>query len=302
LGGYYLNMLYNGHHAVTGAPVIDLAIAGNGAFNLPTVDQPYRIRSRNWSLFAQGDVTLTDQLTLTVGGRYSVDHKSIDYASVLIDPAINPNPVTLFTDQTLAAALPGVNRDEYKDWAARVSLNYQATPDTLLFAAWNRGIKGGNWSLSSNITPADFKHRPETLNSLEAGFKISLLGRTLRLNGTLFHYMYDDYQAFSLGGGVPHIYNSDATSTGAELEAFWSPSSRFDAVLGSTWQTSKVDSIPATGVQIGPEFFPGAPNTQYCSNQGGFFLCDFPQKTIENAKLPNACRATIRMREQRQSR
>ncbi|MEO6215934.1 MAG: hypothetical protein ABIO86_07880 [Sphingomonas sp.] len=51
-------MFYDGHHAVTGAPVIDLAIAANGAFNSPTVDQPYLIRSRNWSLFAQGNITL----------------------------------------------------------------------------------------------------------------------------------------------------------------------------------------------------------------------------------------------------
>lgn len=289
-GGYYLNMLYDGHHAVTGAPVIDLAIAANGAFNSPTVDQPYRIRSRNWSLFAQGDVTLTDQLTLTVGGRYSADHKSIDYSAILTDPVINPDPVTLFTDKSLALILPGVNREIYKDWAARVSLNYQMTPDTLLFAGWNRGIKGGNWSLSSNINPADFRHRPETLNSLEAGFKTSLIGKTLRLNGTLFHYMYSDYQAFSLAGGVPHIYNSDANSTGAELETFWSPSRHFDAVLGATWQVSRVKSVPATGVQIGPEFFPGAPDTQYCTNQGGYFLCDFPQQTIDDAKFPNAPR------------
>lgn len=293
VGGYYLNMLYDGHHGVTGAPVIDLALAANGAFDTPMVDQPFRTRSRNWSLFAQGDVTLTDQLTLTVGGRYSVDHKHIDYAAVLTDPAINPDPVTLFTNETLALVIPGVDRDVYKDWAARVSLNYQATPDTLLFAAWNRGIKGGNWSLSSNISPADFKHRPETLNSLEAGFKTSLMGRTLRLNGTIFHYMYDDYQAFSLAGGVPHIYNSDATSTGAELEAFWSPSPRFDAVFGATWQVSKVKSVPATGVQFGPEFFPGAPDSQYCTNLGGFFRCDFPQKTIDNAELPNAPRFSL---------
>lgn len=290
VGGYYLNMLYDGHHQVTGAPVIDLAIAANGAFDSPSVDQPYRTRSKNWSLFAQGDVTLTDQLTLTLGGRYSVDHKRIDYAAILIDPAINPDPVTLFTDDSLSQIIPGVNREVYRDWAARVSLNYQASPDTLLFAAWNRGIKGGNWSLSSNIDPVDFKHRPETLNSLEAGFKTAFMGRAVRLNGTLFHYMYDDYQAFSLAGGVPHIYNSDATSTGAELESFWSLSPRFDAVLGATWQVSKVKSVPATGTQIGPEFFPGAPDSQYCTNQGGFFLCDFPQKTIDNAKLPNAPR------------
>ena len=291
-GAYYLDMKYDGHHAVTGAPIVDLAIAGNGGFSVPTVDQLYKIKSKNWSVFAQGDVQLTDKLSLTLGGRYSKDNKSIDYVNVLSDPtfAPQPDPVVLFTDKDLAAVVPGVNREHYGDWAARVSLNYQATPDTLLFASWNRGIKGGNWSLSSNIDPRDFQHRPETLNSFEAGFKSTLLGRSLRLNGTVFHYIYDDYQAFSLAGGVPHVFNSNATSTGAELEAFWSPSKNFDSVFGATWQTSKVDSIPATLQQTAPEVFPGAPDSQYCQNNGGVFTCTFPQTTIKNAKFPNAPR------------
>ncbi|MBU0554981.1 MAG: TonB-dependent receptor [Alphaproteobacteria bacterium] len=290
VGGYYLDMKYDGLHGVTGAPVIDLAIGGNGGFSVPTVDQFYKINSKNWSVFAQGDIQITDQFSITIGGRYSKDNKSIDYENVLTDStyAPQPDPVVLFTDQDLAAVVPGVNRERYGDWAARVSLNYQANPDTLLFASWNRGIKGGNWSLSSSIAPEDFRHRPETLNSLEAGFKTTLLDRTLRLNGTLFHYIYDDYQAFSLAGGVPHVFNSDAHSTGAELEAFWSPSRNFDAVFGATWQTSSVDSIPATDVQFGPELFPGAPDTEYCTNLGGVFRCDFPQKTITGARLPNA--------------
>ena len=294
-GAYFLDMKYDGNHAVTGAPILDLALAGNGGFSQPTVNQLYKVDSQNWSVFAQTDLQLTDQLSLTVGGRYSKDDKSIDYVNVLSDPtyAPQPDPVVLFTDRDLAAVVPGVNREKYGDWAARVSLNYQATPDTLLFASWNRGIKGGNWSLSSNIAAQDFRHRPETLNSFEAGFKTSLLDRTLRLNGTLFHYIYDDYQAFSLAAGVPHVFNSDANSTGAELEAFWSPSDRFDAVLGATWQTSSVDSIPATGVQFGPELFPGAPDSQYCTNLGGVFRCDFPQKTIEGAELPNAPRFSL---------
>ena len=267
-GGYFLDMKYDGSHAVTGAPIVDLAIQGNGGFSIPTVDQQYVINSKNWSLFAQGDIQFTDELSLTLGGRYSKDHKSIDYRNVLSDPtyAPQPDPVLLFTDKDLAAVVPGVNREVYGDWAARVSLNYQANSDTLLFASWNRGIKGGNWSLSSSIAPQDFRHRPETLNSLEAGFKTRVLDGKLRLNGTIFHYIYDDYQAFSLAGGVPHVFNSDARSTGAELEAFWSPSRNFDAVLGATWQTSSVDSIPATNVQFGPELFPGAPDTQYCTN------------------------------------
>lgn len=292
VGAYFLDMDYDGVHGVTGAPIYDLAVAGNGGFSVPTVDQLYKIKSKNWSIFAQGDFTLTDRLSLTLGGRYSKDNKSIDYVNVLSDPtfAPQPDPVILFTDQDLAAVVPGVNREKYSDWAARVSLNFQATSDTLLFASWNRGIKGGNWSLSSNIAAADFRHRPETLNSFEAGFKTSLAGGRLRLNGTVFHYIYNDYQAFSLAGGVPHVFNSDAHATGAELEAFWSPSRNFDAVFGATWETSSVDSIPATDIQFGPEFFPGAPDSQYCTNLGGLFRCDFPQKTIEGAELPNAPR------------
>ena len=292
VGAYFLDMDYDGVHGVTGAPIYDLAVAGNGGFSVPTVDQLYKIKSKNWSIFAQGDFTLTDRLSLTLGGRYSKDNKSIDYVNLLSDPtfAPQPDPVILFTDQDLAAVVPGVNREKYSDWAARVSLNFQATSDTLLFASWNRGIKGGNWSLSSNIAATDFRHRPETLNSFEAGFKTSLAGGRLRLNGTVFHYIYDDYQAFSLAGGVPHVFNSDAHATGAELEAFWSPSRNFDAVFGATWETSSVDSIPATDIQFGPEFFPGAPDSQYCTNLGGLFRCDFPQKTIEGAELPNAPR------------
>lgn len=292
VGAYFLDMDYDGVHGVTGAPIYDLAVAGNGGFSVPTVDQLYKIKSKNWSIFAQGDFTLTDRLSLTLGGRYSKDNKSIDYVNVLSDPTFAPqaDPVILFTDQDLAAVVPGVNREKYSDWAARVSLNFQATSDTLLFASWNRGIKGGNWSLSSNIAAADFRHRPETLNSFEAGFKTSLAGGRLRLNGTVFHYIYNDYQAFSLAGGVPHVFNSDAHATGAELEAFWSPSRNFDAVFGATWETSSVDSIPATDIQFGPEFFPGAPDSQYCTNLGGLFRCDFPQKTIEGAELPNAPR------------
>ncbi|MWV28672.1 TonB-dependent receptor [Erythrobacter sp. GH3-10] len=295
VGAYYLDMRYDGSHAVTGAPIYDLAIAGNGGFSVPKVDQQYLIDSENWSIFAQGDLELTDRLTLTLGGRYSKDNKAIDYANVLSDPtfAPQPDPIVLFTDKDLAATVPGVNREKYGDWAARVSLNFQATPDTLLFASWNRGIKGGNWSLSSNINAADFRHDPETLNSFEAGFKTTLLDGDLRLNGTAFHYIYDDYQAFSLAGGVPQVFNSDAHATGAELEAFWSPSPRFDAVFGGTWETSSVDSIPATGVQFGPELFPGAPDSEFCTNLGGVFRCDFPQANITDAELPNAPRFSL---------
>ncbi|WP_240704659.1 TonB-dependent receptor [Croceicoccus sediminis] len=288
-GVYYLDFSSDGSIITRGAPVLGSAIEFNGSAVDPAVAQTYKIDSENWSVFGQVDFLLTDRLTLTTGARWSQDNKSIDYLAVLTDPQVAPD-VTIAASDAFETINPGVNDIDYGDWAARVALSYEANPDLLLFTSWNRGIKGGNWSLGTDVDPLDFQHGPETLNSFEAGFKSTLGNGALRLNGTLFHYIYDDYQAFALTGGVPFVTNSDAKSTGAELEAFWSPSRSFDAVLGATWQTSSVDEVRGPGEQFGPEFFPGAPDAEYCSNQGGFFFCDYPDNFITDAEFPNAPR------------
>lgn len=291
-GLYYLDMKLNGGVITAGAPVLGSALDLNGGFDNPAVIQSFLLDSKNWSIFGQVDYALTDQLNLIVGGRYSSDDKKMNYNAILTDPNFAPDTV-LASSTGFDAAVPGVNKISYDDWAARVALEYKPTDDTLLFASWNRGIKGGNWSLATDIQPQNFKHGPETLNSFELGFKTAMLDRTLKINGTLFHYLYDNYQAFSLAGGTPQVTNSDARSTGAELEVFWSPSPRFDAILGATWQKSSVDEVPGAAQQAGPELFPGAPDAQYCVNQGGFFLCDFPQDVITKAKFPNAPRFSL---------
>jgi iron complex outermembrane receptor protein len=286
-GFYYLDMDIDGYITTRGAPVLGAAIGANGTAVDPAVAQTYLINSQNWSLFGQADYDLSDSLTLTLGARYSKDTKDIDYLAVLSDPTVAPD-LTISSTPLFEAAVPGVSSISYGDWAARAVLTYKPNDDSIIFASWNRGIKGGNWALGSDVVAQDFKHGSETLNSFEAGFKTALAGRALRINGTLFHYLYDDYQAFAITGGVPSVTNSDAHSTGAELEMFWSPSDRFDAIFGATWQTSSVDKVQAAGEQFGPEFFPGAPDAQYCTNQGGFFFCDYPDDFVTDAKLPNA--------------
>jgi hypothetical protein len=56
----------------------------------------------------------------------------------------------------------------------------QAEYDTLLYASWNRGIKGGNWSVDplgtvAAIDPANLKHDEEVLYSYEVGAKTDLI-------------------------------------------------------------------------------------------------------------------------------
>ena len=286
-GAYFLDIDMDGTITTQGAPVLGIALDVNGEAVDPAVFQTFGLSSLNWSVFGQADFLLTDTLTLTAGARYSKDDKSIDYQATLIDQAVADDFV-IASSAAFETAVPGVNDIDYGDWAARVALSYEPGPDLLLFASWNRGIKGGNWSLGSDVVAQDFKHGAETLNSFEAGFKSTLANGDLRFNATLFHYIYDDYQAFALTGGVPFVTNSDARSTGAEVEAFWNPAPRLNVVLGGTWQTSRVDQVRGPGEQFGPEFFPGAPNAQFCINQGGFFYCDYPQDAIIDAEFPNS--------------
>ncbi|MBP7952041.1 MAG: TonB-dependent receptor, partial [Sphingorhabdus sp.] len=260
--------------------------------NAARVDEAYGLDSKNWSLFGQAEYDLTDKLTAIAGLRYSKDTKAIDYVSRVSDD--NLTPTVLRTDENFAAIVPGANRIDFGDWAGRLGLNFKPSDDTLLFVSLNRGIKGGNFTLSADVTPANFQHRPETLTSIEGGVKWASANRSLKANLTAYHYIYDDYQSFSVLGGLPQVGNSDARATGAELELFWQPSDRLNVNLGATLQTNKVDQVSGPQSQFGPEFFPGAPDAQFCVNQGdGSFFCDYPQDSITNAQLPNAPKASV---------
>ena len=157
-GFYYLNMEWDGGASATGAPAFGnvvangriLAFGGNqtalatanpfNGFEGAVASQNYVLDSRNWSIFGQAEYDLTEDLTVVAGLRWSQDNKDIDWTLTFAD---NFNPLTVIqTDDALAAINPGVNEIDYGDWAARVVLNWQPMDSTLLFASWNRGIKG----------------------------------------------------------------------------------------------------------------------------------------------------------------
>ncbi|WP_408590887.1 TonB-dependent receptor [Novosphingobium sp.] len=285
-GAYFLDIKVKGHMATIGAPAIGAALAAGLPGTNPTISENYDLHSRNWSLFGQMEYDLADKLTLIGGLRYSKDTKSVLYDSTVVEGA---QSAAIASNATFAAALPGADRISHGDVAARVTLNYKPAPDTLLFASWNRGIKGGNFTLNGYVDARTFQHRPETLNSFELGAKWSNPSHSVRVNATAYHYIYNDYQTFALIGGVPQVGNSDARATGAELETYFQPTSHINVNLGATWETSKVDTVQAAGSQFLSVLVPGSSVPQYCTDQhDGTYFCNYPAKTISGAKFPNA--------------
>ena len=268
LGGYYLDLEIVGNDYVSGEFV---TLLPDGR-----IDADWNLDSKNWSVFGQAEFDLTEQLTFTGGLRYSQDDKSYSLINTsrdggLIDAFSGefvPPDAELFNSAWFPSDLTEI---DYGDFAVRAQLDWRPNDDLLVFAAFNRGIKGGNFTTFFS-TPQDLAHEEEVLHSYEIGFKKTFPGMGMRLNATGFYYDYDDYQAFGLIAAFPEIRNTDAEVYGGEVELAWTPMDRLDLLAGVSFLESEIDQVPT--VQ-------------------SFFGIILPNQQIEGNEMPTAPAVSI---------
>ena len=63
--------------------------------------------------------------------------------------------------------IPGIADIDYGDYAVRAQINWKPAKSQLIYASFNRGIKGENWSLDTlgAVAAENLKHGPEKLRS-----------------------------------------------------------------------------------------------------------------------------------------
>jgi iron complex outermembrane receptor protein len=255
VGAYYLDMQWDTFQSVQGALIL------GGTSDTQKMSTRGLVDSKNWSAFAQTEFDLAPAWTLITGLRWSQDDKSLKMNRVFEDVPEGVPPTEVFNIADVA--IPGIDDIDYGDYAARAQINWKAADKTLLYAAFNRGIKGGNWSLDplGGVAPENLKHGPEKLKSYELGLKTDLFEGLARLNAAVYHYDYKDYQAFSIVGLTPQVTNSDANSKGGELELTLQPTKGLDFIFGAAFIDSDVDAVPDVfGGTVRAEF-PLAPRT-----------------------------------------
>ncbi|WP_185928832.1 TonB-dependent receptor [Sphingomonas sp. IC081] len=175
----------------------------------------YRIKTRSQALFAQTDYDITDQLQLTVGGRYTWDKKSRSGQAVLFLPAL-ASPFA----PALTLTTPGEGKLSESQPTWHVGLNYRPMPNTLIYAKYDRGYKSGGFN--SNGSAASVPYGPEKLDAFELGTKNSFMGNTLQVNADVFYSDYKGYQASQtssvVDGGSGTFNVGSAKILGAEAE------------------------------------------------------------------------------------
>lgn len=160
-------------------------------------DQDVFQNVRSFAAYGQGNLHLSDQLTLTLGGRWTTDEKRGTYAQ-----ASSPFTQTLRTTEKLT--FPGIKEDRF---TYRVSLNYKPNDDILVFANHSTGYNsgGGTPSLSvvdgsGNLVSTKRLFTRETVKNYELGIKSAWLDRKVSANVTLYRIDIGGFQDRAFDG------------------------------------------------------------------------------------------------------
>jgi iron complex outermembrane receptor protein len=241
VGAYYLD--------ATADTLFDVrlftTLSGLTAFTNAAVD------TETYAVFGDFTYDLSEQLSLSVGGRYTWDKRT---ANILRQNYLGGGS-PFFGGAGVAFGAASTNfsgQRDFKKFTPRVSLSFKPTPDDNIYASFSQGFKGGGFDprgvganapdLNGNgirgendEVAAFLSFRPESVDSYEVGYKGNAFdgGLTYALAG-----FYADYTDVQIPGSVACIVSGlpsfcgvtsnagKATFKGVELE--------FNARLGES--------------------------------------------------------------------
>ena len=228
LGAYYF--LEKGRDGSTSSQFPELAIAFSG---LPLTTPASLFlnaflgsgRAETFAVYGAGTYSLTDQLKLSAGIRYTTDKREATVFSHY------PNlGACLFrlSDGTVPsfADCPQSNDKKWDAVTWDVTLQFEPSEDLTTYVSTRRGFRSGGFSLRAASTEELEPFNPETVQEYEAGLKTrhSLGGAVLTSSLAVFYQDYKNVQkqtsAIDAAGNVNTIITNTARQKnfGGELE------------------------------------------------------------------------------------
>lgn len=275
-GLYYIQI---NHHIVTGIDAVPdiftLANAAPGAlFPFYTTNTVHQT-TKSWSVFAQTDYKLTDNLSVTVGGRWTKDKKKIDIFTDCSQDifdfacAIVASPDVVQGTGFNSITNPELNNESNGDYSAKFELDYHPVTNVMVYGSITRGLKSGGFNAAAiaDIPASAEPYKPEVLLSYEGGFKSEIFGGRAQLNSSAFYYDYHNYQAFTLTGLTPTVFNTNATVKGFEAELRASPFSGLEVMGGVAYLDAIAHDVPSNllpgSVNLGDQHMPQSPKWSF---------------------------------------
>jgi len=172
--------------------------------------------------FSEGEFTLTDGLRLTAGVRYTDEVKNFRFGAAVPVSLQNGAPIlpSPYSYTPLSAS--------WHNLAPKVSLDYQWTPDTMLYATWSRGFKAGGFQALASSASSAGPYGDETMDATELGIKSFLWEHRARISADVFYENIEGLQrsVVFLENGISNnltLNAANSISKGVEIESAFLP-------------------------------------------------------------------------------
>lgn len=229
--------------------------AGNPVNALLDFDvRPYtEVEANTRALFTHLSYNITDNLSATLGARYTWEEKDF-----FID--------SLYPNSGRIAMPPTADSQEWTEFTPKIGMEYHISDNAMLYASYSEGFKSGGWN-PRVLSPEEYaRYDQESLSTWEVGVKSTLLDQRLRLNIAMFNSEYEDLQLVSnvvsptTGGLLLIMQNAGEVSIrGLEVELVARAATGLDIQLGLGYLDAEYDSLaPGIGWSIDNEL-PDAP-------------------------------------------
>lgn len=206
LGFYYLNA-----KAANDFDVV-LGQLGRLAYGAPLTSYTGgSVNTKAYSVFADVTYDLTDQLSVTAGGRYTDDTRKADIFRANYLGTGSPffgNTAAVFLNATSDYTASRT----FRNFSPRAVVSFQPNADLNLYASYSRGFKAGSFDPrgANFATPEVVEgYAPEILDSYEAGIKTRFSRGYVNLAA-----FYSDYNDLQVPGSLEIDSNGDGISDG----------------------------------------------------------------------------------------
>ncbi|WP_218353986.1 TonB-dependent receptor [Alteromonas lipotrueiana] len=223
--------------------------------------------SESWAGYAQLNYDVTEQLSVSLGARYTDEEKqaTVYNGTVLynlypesgwIDGFVRPDdviiPQVLGSDSDGDGLLDAPASQSWSRFTPRLGVEYSYSKNIMLFASYAQGFKSGTFNPRATVNEPGVS--PEVVDSFEVGIK-SDINDSLRVNATAFSYDHKDRQYIGIEGNTDdptalqqRLRNAAETAAkGIELEATYVATDNlsFDIAYGYIdFEIKKNNAVP----------------------------------------------------------
>jgi len=248
-----------------------LGFLGRAAYSVPGLTREVTgcNNSKSTAVYIQSSIDISEQLSLTVGGRYTKEEKKAFVNNGLAFSNVYPSdnwipgyergdvsfPQVLGTDTDGDGILDAPSKKDWSQFTPRVGLEYQLDDETMIFASYSQGFKSGTFNPRATVNES--AANPEIVDSIELGIKKDW-NDVLRTNVTLFSLDHTDRQYITITPDADDltVLNQNlgnikgSTVQGVEAEITWATTENLTINFSFGYLDAEIEADPTIGTPL----------------------------------------------------